>query len=355
MEAYLYDWLHLLVRWTHLIVGIAWIGASFYFIWLDDHLEPVTRPEDEARGVGGELWAVHGGGFYHAEKFKVAPPALPKTLHWFKWEAYWTFISGFTLLVLLYYVKADVYLVDPQVMPLSNGTATAIGLGFLVAGWVVYDLLCRSPLGKRPLALGGIMFALLSLSAWGLCQVFSGRGAFLHFGAMLGTIMVANVAMVIMPGQRELVKAKQEGRLPEARFGEAGKLRSVHNTYFTLPALFAMLSPHFAMTFGSRWNWLILIAISVAGALIRTWFVIRHKVRPPAWLLVVALVVLATTIFAFAPRSEPATGAALPAGTARAVVNQRCIACHAAKPTYPGFAEAPKGRSEEHTSELQSH
>lgn len=188
------------------------------------------------------------------------------------------------------------------------------------------------------------MFVLLAAAAWGLCQVFSGRGAFLHFGAILGTIMVANVAMVIMPGQRELVKAKSEGRLPEAKYGEAGKLRSVHNTYFTLPALFAMLSPHFAMTFGGKGNWLILILVCVAGALIRTWFVIRHKRTPPAWLLVAAVLVLAATMAAFAPRTESLPASAVPApGAARAIINARCIACHSAKPTFTGFVEAPKG------------
>jgi uncharacterized membrane protein len=343
LDSYLVEWAHLLLRWAHLIVGIAWIGASFYFIWLDNHLQAVERSEDTERGVGGELWAVHGGGFYHAQKYRIAPPKLPPTLHWFKWEAYWTFITGFALLVLLYYFKAEVYLIDPQVMDLSKPAAIGIGIGSLVAGWVIYDLLCRSPLGKNDVAIGAIMFVLLSAAAWGLTQVFSGRGAFLHFGAILGTIMVANVAMVIMPGQRELVKAKAEGRLPEARYGEAGKLRSVHNTYFTLPALFAMIAPHFAMTFGSKWNWLILILMSVAGALIRVWFVMRHKGYSPSWPLAGAALILAGLIAMLAPRPDPSIAKPPAVEDVRRVVGQRCIACHSEKPTFQGFAEAPKG------------
>ncbi len=343
MTGYWLDWINLLLRWSHSIVGIAWIGASFYFIWLDNHLEAVARQQDRDEGVSGELWAVHGGGFYHAQKYAVAPPALPPTLHWFKWEAYWTFITGFCLLVLVFYTNAELYLIDPAVMALSPTQAVLIGLAWLAGGWIVYDLLCRSPLGKNDKLLVGVMFILLSLAAWGMCQIFSGRGAFLHFGAMLGTIMVANVAMIIMPGQAELVRAKAEGRVPEAKHGLAGKQRSVHNTYFTMPSLFTMFSGHYAMTFGSSWNWLVLIAISLAGALIRVWFVLRHKGPPPAWPLVLAIVILAVTALAMMPRPEAGTAKVPAFKEVQAVMDRRCASCHAEKPVFQGITQAPKG------------
>ena len=342
MEAYILDWLNLLVRWAHLVVGIAWIGASLYFIWLDDRLEPVKRTEDRAEGVAGELWAIHGGGFYRAQKFALAPPVLPETLHWFKWEAYWTFITGFALLVLLYSLNAELYLIDPAVMPLTKGAAIGIGLGSLVAGLVVYEGLCRSPLGRNDAALAAVLFVLLALAAWALTRTFSGRGAFIHYGAILGTIMVGNVVHVIIPGQRELVRAKQQGRTPDPKYALAGKQRSVHNTYFTLPVLFVMISNHYAMTFGSLWNWLVLVLLTLAGALVRVWFVMRHKGRAPAWPLVAGLLLVFATAALIAPRPQ---AAAAPASFAqvRQVIGQRCAACHAQKPTFQGFAEAPKG------------
>ena len=343
MTAYVFDWVNLLLRWAHVIVGIAWIGASFYFIWLDNHLELVVRQQDRDEGVGGELWAVHGGGFYHAQKFRVAPPVLPPTLHWFKWEAYWTFITGFCLLVLVFYSQADLYLIDPKVMALTQTQAVLIGLAWLAGGWIVYDLMCRSPLGKNDNVLAALMLVLLAVAAWGMCQIFSGRGAYLHFGAMLGTIMVANVAMVIMPGQAELVRAKEQGRVPEAKYGLAGKQRSVHNTYFTLPALFAMLSGHYAMSFGSKWNWLVLVAISLAGALIRVWFVLRHKGRPPAWPLVAAGLILAATAWGLAPAVSKESAVVPEFALVNAVFERRCVACHAQKPVFQGITQAPKG------------
>ncbi len=334
MESYLLDWLTLLARWAHIVVGIAWIGASFYFIWLDDHLETASDP-----AFAGELYAIHGGGFYRAQKYRLAPDTLPPTLHWFKWEAYWTWLTGFALLVLVYYLNAELYLVDPQVMQLSPGAAIGIGLGSLVAGLGVYEGLCRAPLSERGLALA--LLIVFGFVAWGLTQLFSGRGAFIHFGAILGTIMAANVAHVIIPGQRELVRAKQDGRLAEEKFSLRGKQRSVHNTYFTLPVIFTMISGHHAMTFGSGWNWLVLIALGLAGALIRLWFVARHKGKAPAWTLVSGLVLLAAVAAALAPRTL--TGSPVPLADAKQVIDRRCVSCHAEKPAFPGLAEAPKG------------
>ena len=275
MSAYAIDFLSMLGRWLHLITGIAWIGASFYFVWLDNHLTEPADPGLRSLGVGGELWAVHGGGFYHAQKYRVAPATLPATLHWFYWEAYATFLSGLFLLGLLYYARPAVYLIDPQVAALTDAAAVGIGAGSLIGGWVIYDALCRR-LERRPALLGALIACLCTAAAYGLCHVFSGRGAFLQFGAMLGTMMVANVYFVIIPGQREMERAKREGREPDPLAGRRGKMRSVHNTYFTLPVLFAMISNHYALTFGARYNWLVLLAVSAAGALIRVYFVLRH-------------------------------------------------------------------------------
>jgi uncharacterized membrane protein len=343
MEAYLLDWASLLLRWAHFVTGIAWIGASLYFIWLDDSLEPPRSAGDRARGVAGELWAVHGGGFYRAEKYALAPAELPERLHWFKWEAYWTWITGFALLVLLYYVSAETYLIDPQVMALSKAQAIGIGLGSLVIGLAVYEGLCRSPLGRNDAALGAVLLVFLAFAAWGLTEVFGGRGAFIHYGAIIGTIMVGNVAHIIIPGQRELVRAKQEGREPDPKYAAAGKQRSVHNTYLTLPVLFTMISSHYAMTFGSRWSWLVLVALTVAGALIRVWFVMRHKGPPPAWPLAAAIAILVAIAALIAPRREAASVAPVSAAEAARVIAERCAGCHAERPTFAGVAEAPRG------------
>jgi uncharacterized membrane protein len=344
MEAYVLDWLSLLGRWVHLITGIAWIGASFYFVWLDNHLVPPADPAEAAKGIGGELWAVHGGGFYNPKKYIGPPGKLPETLHWFKWEAYWTWMSGFFLLCLVYYAGAEIYLIDKSVANLSAAAAIGIGLATLAGGWIVYDRLCASPLGSKPRALAAVLALLLAGAAWGLCHVFSGRGAYIHFGAMLGTIMVGNVAMVIMPAQRELVAACRDGRAPDPTAGARAKQRSVHNTYFTLPVIFTMISNHYAMAYGHAWNWAILLAIAFAGAAIRTWFVARHfgPASPAPLAAGIATLVIVAVLIApgHAPPSTDADG-----GFTRvsAIVKERCAVCHSAQPTQPGFAAAPKG------------
>jgi len=352
MSAYLIDWLSLLGRWVHLITGIAWIGASFYFVWLDNHL---LAPRDAAladQGVGGELWAVHGGGFYNSQKYRIAPRVLPASLHWFYWEAYATFLSGLFLLALLYYAQAEIYLIDPRVADLSKPAAIAIGAGALIGGWLIYDGLCRSPLKSSAARLGGVVALLLGAAAFGLCHLFSGRGAFIEFGAMLGSIMVANVFFVIIPGQREMVRAKQQGRDPDPEPGIRGKQRSVHNTYFTLPVLFTMISNHYAMTFGARYNWLVLIALSAAGVLIRQYFVARHKRherlgKTPLWPAIIAVAIIAVTAGALAPTHAPsaanASAEAVSFAAVRRIIAERCVPCHAATPTQAGFAAAPKG------------
>jgi uncharacterized membrane protein len=369
---YLLEWCSLLVRWLHVVAGIAWIGSSFYFVWLDNHLEAPRDPEHSDAGVAGELWAVHGGGFYRSQKYRVAPQTLPPTLHWFYWEAYTTWLSGFALLTVLYLVRPEAYLIDPSVAALTPPTAIGIALGVLIVSWLAYDLLCRSPLGRDGRALGAVLAALAALLAWGLCQLFSGRGAFILFGAALGTIMVANVLFVIIPGQRELVRAKRAGRQPDPTPGIRGKQRSVHNTYFTLPVLFAMVSNHSAMTYAGRYNWVTLIALSFAGACIRFWFVARHKPEGRrGWLaalpaaLAVAMIVALVAALAPARTSRPSELAAaspqqhLPpvvdAAVVRAIVEQRCVPCHATRPTQPGFGAPPNGVVLETLNEVRAH
>ena len=353
--AFFADWLNLILRWAHLIVGIAWIGASFYFIWLDNHLHAPLDPADSAKGIGGEVWAVHGGGFYTAKKFKLAPETLPPELHWFMWEAYTTLITGFLLLCLVYYHGAEVALIDPAVMLLEKWEAIAIGLAFLAGGWLFYDALCRSAFGEDDAVLGGLLALFCAVAAWALCHLFSGRGAYLHFGSMLGVIMVLNVYFVIIPGQRELVKAKQEDRAPDAIHGLRGRQRSVHNTYFTLPVLFTMISNHYAGLYGHEWNWVLLLMISVAGALIRVWFVQRHKGEQDPLVLAAGVVMLALTAIVSLPRPTVDIGPPASFAEVQAVFQARCQSCHATRPTQPGFAAPPKGIVLETQGELHSH
>jgi uncharacterized membrane protein len=343
MEAYIVDWLNILGRWVHFITGIAWIGASFYFIWLDNHLEAPEVPADSEKGVGGELWSVHGGGFYHAQKYKVAPKVIPETLHWFKWEAYTTWITGMFMLALVYWYGADVYLIDRTVADLSPTYAVGIAIAILAGGWLIYDLLCKSPLGKNESLLGGVLFALVAFLAWGLCELYSGRGAYIHFGAVLGTIMVANVFFVIIPGQRRMVDAAASGEAPNPVDGIRAKQRSVHNTYFTLPVLFVMTSNHYAMTFGHEYNWLVLIAISIAGALIRVYFVARHKGKASLIPVVIAVLIIMGIAAAIVPKSRAMTSAALSLDDIRPVIEHRCVTCHSAAPTHIAFPAAPAG------------
>ena len=343
MEAYIVDWLNLLGRWVHFVTGIAWIGSSFYFIWLDNHLEAPHETADDDKGVGGEIWSVHGGGFYHAQKYRVAPQTLPQTLHWFKWEAYTTWISGMFLLILVYWYGAEIYLVDRSVAELSPSFAVGIAALFLVGGWLVYDLLCNSPLGKNDNAFSAVLFLLTALLAWGLCQLFSGRGAYIHFGAVLGTIMVANVFFVIIPGQRRMVDAAALGQPPNPEDGIKAKQRSVHNTYFTLPVLFVMTSNHYALTYANEYNWLILVAISLAGALIRVYFVARHKGKASPLPIVIAGIILMLVAAAIAPKSRAATTENVTLSMIRPVIASRCTTCHSQNPTHIAFPAAPSG------------
>ncbi|HTV79426.1 MAG TPA: urate hydroxylase PuuD [Steroidobacteraceae bacterium] len=360
MTGYLLDWGGLLIRWIHITTGIAWIGSSFYFVWLDDHLLPPEEPDAEA-GVAGELWAVHGGGFYRARKYRVAPDKLPRTLHWFYWEAYSTWLSGIGLLSLLYFFQADVYLIDPAVHAFSRGAAVAIAVGILVGSWLLYDALCRSRFGRNNLRLAAAVALLACALAWGVCSLFSGRGAFIMFGAAIGTIMVANVFFVIIPGQRELVAARQQGREVDPAAGLRGKQRSVHNTYFTLPVLFVMISNHYAMTYAGHDKWLVLIAMSFSGVCIRAWFVARHKPEGrqgvasllPLLMGVLALVIVIIGLYPDDPAR--AAGAPLSASQAQVILGQRCVPCHSRSPTQRGFNAPPNGIVLDSAAEVRAH
>jgi len=343
MEAFFLDWLNIMVRWLHFITGIAWIGSSLYFIWLDNHLEQPRAMDDTDKGIGGELWSVHGGGFYHSQKYKSAPSVMPRHLHWFKWEAYSSWLSGIFLLGLVYFLGAEIYLIDRSVADLSVPVAVSISIGFIGGGWVVYDLMCKSPLAGNDRLFALVLLLLCGVLAWGLCQLFSGRAAYILFGATLGTIMVANVFFVIIPGQKVMVTRAEKGEVPDPELGLNAKLRSVHNTFFTLPVLFVMTSNHYAMTYSHEYNWALLIGISVAGALIRIYFVARHKGNASLVPAVAAIVLLALVAAATVPRSEIDDGKAVTFSQVRNVINARCTGCHSSAPVHPAFPAAPLG------------
>lgn len=343
MSAYALEWVNLIFRWFHFVAGISWIGTSLYFVWLDNHLISPADEADKTRGVSGELWSVHGGGFYHNQKYLTGPigEPLPQPLHWFKWEAYWTWISGMGMLAIIYWVGASNYLIDRSVMNLTPAEAIAISVASIVAGWLVYDALCKL-LGRRPLALGVAVYAFLVLAAWGLFHVFGARAAYIHIGAIIGTIMVANVAHVIIPGQKKMVDALRAGRTPDPLPGQLGKIRSVHNTYFTLPVLFIMISSHYPMTYENPYGWLILAGISLSGVLVRYAFILSHKGRIVPALPIAAAAILAAIAVAIMPRAGTAPRNVTFAEVAP-IFAQRCAVCHSAHPTQPGFATAPAG------------
>ncbi|HEX2853203.1 MAG TPA: urate hydroxylase PuuD [Opitutaceae bacterium] len=346
MGSHWFDILEMLLRWLHIIAGIAWIGSSFYFIWLDNSLDPPAPGSENAKkGVSGELWAVHGGGFYNPQKYAVAPATLPDKLHWFKWEAYTTWLSGTALLVVVYWLKAQVMMVDPTRIPLGTWQAAGIGLASMVGSWVIYDALCRSPLGKRDALLGIVVFGLLGVLAWGLSQLFGGRAAYIHVGTAVGTIMVANVFFVIIPGQRKMVGAMRAGRTPDPIHGQRGKQRSVHNNYFVLPVLFTMISNHYAVTYSHRYNWAILLLIAGAGVSIRHFFNRRHKGvlawRYPA----IGAGLLGIVGWWTTPRLAPLpkVEGAVTFDQVRAIVGERCATCHSPNPTFAGIPQPPAG------------
>jgi len=340
MLGHLGDWANLLLRWTHFIAGIAWIGSSFYFIWLDRALSTPAPPRP---GVEGEVWMVHSGGFYQTEKRRPGPGEMPAVLHWFKWEALFTWITGIALLVLIYYLS-QAYLLDPAVSNIGRGTATAFGIALLVLGWVVYDLLWRSPLATTKTATT-ISLVLLTVVTVLSCRLLSGRAAFMHVGALLGTVMVANVWMRILPAQQAMIDATRAGRPADFTMGERAKQRSVHNSYMTFPLLFIMLSSHYPATYAGSANWLVLLLLFVAGGAVRHAMIGRGA--PARWALIPAAAALAGAVFLTTPRaaatSTTTTDAVPSFAEIRAVVAQRCLPCHSRYPSDRTFDAAPAG------------
>ncbi|MCK6401397.1 MAG: urate hydroxylase PuuD [Sphaerotilus natans subsp. sulfidivorans] len=343
--AYLFDWLNLLLRWAHVITAIAWIGASFYFVMLDNSLSPPTHDDLKKKGVDGEMWAVHGGGFYHSNKYMVAPRwlPLPQNLHWSYWESYSTWLTGFGLFTTLYLYNAGTFLVDKTVFDWTPGAAIGAALGFLAAFWLIYDGICRT-LGQRKngdIVVGICVFVFVVFASWLACQLFAGRAAFLLVGAMLATAMSANVFFWIIPGQRKVVASLRAGETPDPVHGRRGKQRSVHNTYFTLPVLIAMISNHYGWLYQGPDNWLVLVLLMLAGALIRHSFVARHKAhvlgkRTP-WEHAVAgtLLLLGLAIWLAPPPPSAAAQAAaakpVTFAEVKTVIDQRCVMCHNAQ------------------------
>jgi uncharacterized membrane protein len=344
MEAYFLEWLNMFFRWFHVIAGVAWIGASFYFVWLDNSLENPPQWKKD-KGIGGDLWAIHGGGFYEVAKYKLGPEKMPENLHWFKWEAYTTWLTGMVMLWIVYYIGAESFLIDSARMDFTQGEAIAAGMGFIIAGVAVYEAMVRSPLRHNGKVFGLILFAFLIFMSWFAFQIFSARGAYIHVGAILGTIMAGNVFLGIMPAQRALVDAVQRGESPDPKYGAFAKLRSTHNNYFTLPIIFIMISNHYPMTYGHEFGWLVLVAIGFISAFARHFFNLRNQGVSKPSILVIAAIMLAALAAAMVPaKIEAQKGeAVLTDAQAMVVVEQRCVSCHAVSPTNAGFASAPAG------------
>ena len=336
-------WIELALRWAHVLAGISWIGTSFYFIWLDNSLRPPPEPQP---GVAGELWAVHGGGFYRKRKYLVAPPVLPEHLHWFKWEAYFTWISGFLLLAVIYYLGAELFLIDRAKLDLGAGAAIAVSLAFIAGGWIVYDGLSRSPIGRKPSLFAAIWFCALIGAAYALSRIFTDRAAFMHVGAMVGTVMAANVFMVIIPNQRKATAAMLEGRAPDPALGVQAKQRSLHNNYMTLPVVLIMIGGHYPMLWGGDYSWLLLTGLSAVGLLIRHFFNLKNKgATNHLWLAAAAAMFAITAIIGVAsqaPRGAQ-TADAVSFVQARAIVERHCVACHSPAPAHVGFSIAQAG------------
>ena len=345
MTAFAADWINLLLRWAHLVAGIAWIGTSFYFIALDLSLR---RAKDAPEGVAGAAWEVHGGGFYRVEKYAVAPPSMPEHLTWFRWEAYLTWMTGFALLVVQFHLDAEAWLVDPAVMPLDAWQAVAISIASLAAGWLAYDAICRSKAGANAVVLACVVFALVVFAAWGYTRIFSARGALVHAGALIGTLMAFNVFAVIIPNQKKAVAALLAGEAPDPRLGAVARQRSVHNTYLTLPVLLLMVSGHYPMLTGHPHAWLLVALIIVGGGCARH-FLVHHEVGTPfasiAWTLPVMAVALAVSVWLTAPAPLDANatrGQRVSDVEVLGITDAHCASCHARQPTHPAFRTAPK-------------
>ena len=344
MDILFQDWINLILRWAHVITGIAWIGSSFYFVWLDLSLRKRPGMDD---GVYGEAWMVHGGGFYHVNKWMVAPAKMPDDLHWFKYEAYFTWLTGFALLVTMYYWSAESYLIDPSVMPMTKWDAILTGLISLVAGWFIYDLICKSPIGRKTGTLAIALFIQIMAFAWIYTHVFSGRGAFIHVGALIGTMMAANVFRIIIPNQKKVVASLMAGEKPDPALGLQAKQRSTHNNYLTLPVLAMMISNHYPMTYAHDQAWVVIGLILIVGGLVRHFFNTRNSGgagKAIAWQLPAAAVFMAIlVVFVSYDPSAPRSGDIISSNEAMGIIQTRCAVCHSSHPTEDGFDEAPAG------------
>lgn len=339
MEAHIIEWLNLSVRWIHIITGIAWIGASFYFVFLENNL---NRTENLREELAGNLWAIHGGGFYYLEKYKHAPKTIPAHLHWFKWEAYFTWLSGFTLLAIVYYYNAQIYMLNPSVSGISAGQSIGLGIGTLLVSWLVYDLLCKSALVQHKKLFGLLGFVLIVTMAYGLSQFISARAAYIHVGAVIGTLMVANVFFVIIPSQKTMVNAAIKGETSDPSLGEKALMRSIHNNYMTLPVLFIMISNHFPSTFGHANSWLILAALILVGVAVRHWFNLKGQGVKNYWLLPVAFIGMLLLVYLTKPETLDHKAEIISDATAMQMIAVHCQSCHARQPSSDLFVTAPK-------------
>ena len=340
-ESHFFEWLNLIVRWLHITFGIAWIGASFYFVFLENALNRTKNVHDE---LAGNLWAVHGGGFYYVEKYKLAPKEIPKELHWFKYEAYFTWLSGFCLLMIVYYFNAKSYLIDPEVLDIQPTTAILISVFSLIIGWVLYDFICKK-LSKNKIFFTLSITALLILFAFFYAQVFSGRAAYIHFGAFIGTLMAANVFFVIIPGQKRMVAAAKKGLKPDPEDGKAAFIRSYTNNYFTLPVLFIMISNHFPSTFENAYQWIVLIGITLGSAGIKYYLNLREKEQLSIWVLPISILLLLSIAFITAPEKPKYEDCkeTVSFEQVSTIILNRCTTCHSANPTDVVWKIAPNG------------
>lgn len=339
-EGHLMEWLNIIVRLMHITFGIAWIGASFYFVFLENAL---NRTRDVREELAGNLWAIHGGGFYYLEKYKVAPKVIPRHLHWFKYEAYFTWLSGFSLLFVVYYFNAGAMLIDKSIMALSVPAAIGIGVGSFILAWLIYDLMCKSPLKKKPVLFTLVGFAIAVAFAWAYSKLYSPRAAYIHFGAMLGSIMAGNVFFVIIPSQKAMVKAAREGSVLDPQLGKNAGLRSLHNNYFTLPVLFVMISNHFPSTFGFKYPWLVLAIITLGTAGVKHYLNLKEKGQLSVWVLPASVLLLLGAAYITAPPKPGSCNSEISFTQVNKIVQQRCVTCHSAKPTDDVYTAAPNG------------
>lgn len=349
-EGHLMEWMNIVVRLMHITFGIAWIGASFYFVFLENALNRTKDVRDE---LAGNLWAIHGGGFYYLEKYKVAPQTIPKHLHWFKYEAYFTWVSGCCLLFIVYYFNASAMLIDKNILDITPLAGIGIGIGSFIVAWVLYDLLCKSPLIKKSIWFTLTGFIISVGIAYFYSYVFSSRAAYIHFGAMLGSIMVANVFFVIIPAQKAMVKAAKEGKPLDPRLGKNAGLRSLHNNYFTLPVLFVMISNHFPSTFGSEYPWLILAIISLGTAGVKHYLNLREKGQLSVWVMPVSVMILLAAVIMTAPEKPGACKSDISFAEVNSIIQERCLSCHSSKPTDDFYTAPPNGVIYETPLELQ--